>query len=218
MGSMRQVTLTFDNGPTKGVTEEVLDILARQGLRSTFFVVGRKLVEPGAADLMHAAHAAEHWIGNHTLTHSIPFGELPTAEFAATEIGGTEALIGTCARPEKLFRPYGRQGAVGPHVFSRAAVGYLLEHRYRAVLWNSVPGDWKDADGWVDRCLAQVQAQDWSVVVLHDIANACLPRLPELLSRLRDIGVVFEQDFPDSVVLTQGGRIVSLDPAHVIDL
>jgi len=216
---VRRVTLSFDNGPTPGVTEEVLAILARQNLRSTFFVIGRKLAQPGAAALMRAAHAAGHWIGNHTLTHSIPFGEAPTARFAAEELDETEALIGDCARPDKLFRPYGRQGNIGPHLFSRAAVNYLLAQRYRTVMWNSVPGDWRDGEGWVDRCVAQVQAQaqDWSVVVLHDIANGCLPRLPELLARLMDIGVRFEQDFPDSVVLTQRGAITNLDPAHVMD-
>lgn len=36
-----RVTLTFDNGPTPGVTERVLDILAQARLRSTFFVIGK---------------------------------------------------------------------------------------------------------------------------------------------------------------------------------
>jgi peptidoglycan/xylan/chitin deacetylase (PgdA/CDA1 family) len=214
---MRRVTLTFDNGPTPGVTERVLEILDRAGLLCTFFVIGQKVRDPVAAALMHAAHAAGHWIGNHTLTHSVALGDRLDAAYAALEIGETEGLLGPYARPEKLFRPYGNSGLTGPHLFSRAALSYLLTGGYSTVLWNSVPGDWKDPVGWVDRCVAQVTAQDWSVVVLHDVAAGCLARLPELLARLRDIGVVFEQRFPDSVIVTRDGRVGNLDPAFIAD-
>ncbi len=214
---MPRVTLTFDNGPTPGVTEPVLDILAQRGLHATFFVIGEKLRTDGADACMRKAHAAGHWIGNHTLTHSVPFGERPIASFAATEIGETEALIGDLAQPEKLFRPYGREGRIGPHLFSRAAVQYLLAQRYRTVMWNAVPGDWRDAQGWLATAHIQIASQDWSVLVLHDIANACLAKLPDLLDRLADQGVIFEQTFPSSVVLTDAGTLANLNPAHVID-
>ena len=51
----RQVTLTFDNGPTPGVTERVLAILDRENIRSTFFVVGQNLSKPAAASLARDA-------------------------------------------------------------------------------------------------------------------------------------------------------------------
>ena len=43
---MPTVTLSFDNGPDPDITPQVLDILARRGVRTTFFVMGRKLAEP----------------------------------------------------------------------------------------------------------------------------------------------------------------------------
>ncbi len=213
----KRVTLTFDNGPTPGVTDRVLEELDRRSIRSTFFVIGRKLDDPGALALARVAHAAGHWIGNHTLTHSVALGDRPDAAYAAQEIGETQARIGTLAGPEKLFRPYGNSGLIGPHLLSRAALQLLLADSYRTILWNSVPGDWKDPGGWVDRCLEQVAGQDWSVVVLHDIATGCAPRLPELLDRLVELGVAFEQDFPDSVTLTQAGKLVSMRPDYVAD-
>jgi peptidoglycan/xylan/chitin deacetylase (PgdA/CDA1 family) len=212
---MKRVTLTFDNGPTPGITERVLEILDRAGLRCSFFVIGQKLAAPAAAALMRQAHAAGHWIGNHTLTHATPFGLRPDAAFAAGQIDETQALIGACARPEKLFRPYGDQGRIGPHLLSAAAVAHLLAGRFCVVTWNNVPGDWKDQDGWVAHCLAGVRTQDWSVVVLHDIANGCLEHLPELLRRLEDLGVTFEQGFPDSVVLMRDGQALNLDPGLI---
>jgi peptidoglycan-N-acetylglucosamine deacetylase len=215
---MKRVTFTFDNGPTPGVTEAVLEILEREGVLSTFFVIGRKLEDERSVALMHAAHAAGHWIGNHTLTHSVALGDRPDAAYAAHEIGEAQARIGPVSHQKKLFRPYGNDGLIGPHLLSRAATELLLREDYCTVIWNSVPGDWKDPDGWLETGLAQVEQQDWTVMVLHDIENGCLPRLQELLRRLKDTGVVFEQNFPNSVILTRDGRAVSLDPAYVSDM
>ena len=47
----RRISLTFDNGPTPGLTERVLSVLAERGLPATFFVVGDR-------------------VGHHTMTHS----------------------------------------------------------------------------------------------------------------------------------------------------
>jgi Polysaccharide deacetylase len=119
---MKYVTLSFDNGPTSGVTERILEILGQAQIRATFFVIGNKLENPSAGALMDAAHRAGHWIGNHTLTHSIALGDRPSADYAATEIGETQKRIGAFAHPDKLFRPYGKSGLIGPHLFSKAAV------------------------------------------------------------------------------------------------
>jgi len=214
---MHRVTLTFDNGPTPGLTDRVLEALDRVGILATFFVIGRNLADPSARALMRDAHRAGHWIGNHTLTHTVALGDLPDAGYATTEIGETQALIGELSHPDKLFRPYGNDGLIGPHLLSRAAVSYLLEHRYCCVLWNCVPGDWRDPSGWLDACVAQAKEQEWAVIVLHDIPDACVARLPELIARLNDIGVQWEQKFPESVILTRGGEVGSLLPSYVAD-
>ena len=213
----RRVTLTFDNGPTVGITERVLEILERRGIRSTFFVIGRNLADRAAASLARQAHAAGHWIGNHTFSHSVALGDHPDPDFAAHEIADTQRAIGELSHPNKLFRPYGNSGLIGPHLLNRAAIAYLLANRFQTVLWNSVPGDWRDAAGWVETCVAQMLENEWSVVVLHDIEGGCLPRLAELLQRLNDLGVVHEQDFPESVILTRAGSIVNLSPEYVSD-
>lgn len=215
--SDRRVTLTFDNGPTPDMTERVLDILAGQRILTTFFVIGRKIDNPVAAGLMQQAHAAGHWIGNHTLSHTVALGDRPERSYALNEIEGAQARIGRFSHPEKLFRPYGNSGRLGPHLLSQAALSHLVAQNYRTVTWNNVPGDWKDPDGWVESCMAQLSTHDWSVVVLHDIEDGCLARLPELLRRLEDLGVTFEQDFPDSVTLTRAGQIVSLPESYVAD-
>jgi peptidoglycan/xylan/chitin deacetylase (PgdA/CDA1 family) len=206
---MKRVTLTFDNGPTPGITDRVLELLSSRGIRSTFFVVGEKLLAPGARALAVRAHAEGHWIGNHSFTHSTPLGENPEAEYARREIGETQSAIGELAHADRLFRPMGGGGLIGPHLLSHAARQLLLAGKYTCVLWSSVPGDWKDQDGWVERGLAEIEARDWTVVVLHDVQNACLPRLSELLDQLDSRGIEFRQEFPDDVVMIRRGEPVS---------
>ncbi len=108
-------------------------------------------------------------------------------------------------------------GLIGPHLFSEASLTRLLDGKYTCVLWNSVPGDWRDLERWVERCLAEVLHHAWSAVVLHDFAHDGLDRLPELLHRLQDSGAVFRQDFPDDVIVTRGGQLVNLSPDYVAD-
>jgi peptidoglycan/xylan/chitin deacetylase (PgdA/CDA1 family) len=205
--NMKRITLTFDNGPTPGITERVLDDLLARRIPAVFFVVGEKLAAPGGRALALRARAEGHLIGNHTMTHSVPLGKNTDAEYAAREIEGAQKLLGELASAEKLFRPMGGGGLIGPHLLSAAAVRLLQDGKYTCVLWSSVPGDWKDQAGWVDRCLADVAARDWSVVVIHDVENAALPRLQEFLDRLGSLGVEFHQDFPDDAVVTRRGEL-----------
>ena len=71
---------------------------------------------------MREAQSAGHWIGNHTLTHSVALGDRPEANYAREEIEEAQDLIGSCSRADKLFRPYGRDGLIGPHLLSEAAL------------------------------------------------------------------------------------------------
>src|ERR1700720_4064397 len=112
----RFVTVTLDNGPPAGITECVLEILGGGGIRGTFFGTRRNLADPEAASLAKQAHAAGHWIGNHTFSHSVAFGDRPSADFAAHEIADTQRAIGELSHPNKLFRPYGNSGLIGPHL------------------------------------------------------------------------------------------------------
>lgn len=199
------VTLTFDNGPDAEATPLVLEVLRRRGLRATFFVVGSRLADPALRALAERAHAEGHWIGNHTFTHSGPLGERRDPGHAEAEIGRTEALIGRLAHPDRLFRPVGGGGRLGPHLLSAAARDHLMAAGHSVVLWSVVPGDWRDPDGWPDRAVAGCLAEPRPVLVLHDIAGGAMRHLDGALGRLADAGAVFAQDFPDTCMPMRRG-------------
>jgi len=71
------------------------------------------------------------------------------------------------------------------------------------VLWNAVPGDWKD-QLWVERALNDVASREWTLLVLHDVAGAAADRLEEFLDRAP---VRFRQDFPPLCVPIRRGVI-----------
>lgn len=205
---MRKVTLSFDNGPEPEVTPRVLEILRERKLRATFFVIGNKLADQCRRRLAEQAREAGHWIGNHSLTHTVPLGERRDRGAAANEIGLAEAALGSLARPERLFRPFGGGGRLDRCLLSREAVDYLVAGRYTCVLWNCVPHDWDDPDGWVDRALAEIDARPWTLVVLHDLPTGAMRHLERFLDRLAESPAEIVQDFPPGCVPIRRGAIV----------
>jgi peptidoglycan/xylan/chitin deacetylase (PgdA/CDA1 family) len=206
-----RVSLTFDNGPTPGVTEHVLEVLDRRNLRATFFVIGSNLRAPGGRALAEAAAAAGHWIGNHTLDHEASLGSIADPGEVRRQIDEAQALLGGLAHPDRLFRPSG-VGVIGPEMLGPVGIAHLRRGGFTCVLWNVLPGDWLDPDGWVDGGVAEVAARDWSVVVLHDVPAAALPGLAEFLDRIEAMGAEVTQELPDSCVPIRRGEPTSSFP------
>lgn len=211
-----EVTLTFDNGPEPEVTPAVLELLRRRGVRATFFVIGRKLEDPARRALAERAHAEGHWIGNHTYSHARPLGERRDEPgHAEAEIARAQALIGDLAHPDRLFRPVGGGGRLGPHLLSPEAQAHLQAHRYSCVLWTAVPGDWQDPEGWPDRAMDQCLAEQRPVLVLHDLPNGAMRHLDGFLGRLADAGARFRQDLPETCLPMRRGEVTGPIEAYV---
>ena len=209
---MFDITLTFDNGPEPDVTPAVLDVLGRHEIRSTFFVLGGKLADRERRALAERAAAEGHWIGNHTFTHSVPLGLRREPDAAEQEIGRTQEAIGSLAHKLRLFRPFGGGGNLDRRLLSAPVLRFLKEGGYSCVLWNSIPRDWDDPEGWVDRGLEQCRAQPWTLMVLHDLPTGAMRHLDRFVERVRDAGGRFRQDYPpDCVPLLRGEEILPLD-------
>jgi peptidoglycan/xylan/chitin deacetylase (PgdA/CDA1 family) len=208
-----EVTLSFDNGPEPGVTEEVLEVLKRAKVAASFFVLGSKLADPARRRLAEQAHAQGHWIGNHTMTHRRPLGTLAEPGVARTEILDTEALLGALAHPDRLFRPFGRGGELGPHLLNKEALEVLTVEKMTCVLWNAIPRDWADPDGWVGVALAQCLAHPRTLLVLHDLPTGAMRHLGGFIAAVRRHGGTFRQEFPpECVPMRRGEAIAPLAP------
>jgi peptidoglycan-N-acetylglucosamine deacetylase len=177
-------------------------------IRASFFVVGSKLCMPGRRVIAERAAAEGHWIGNHTFSHSTPLGQSEDPNAPEEEIGRTQELIGDLASPQRWFRPFGRGGELGVHLLSRAALDYLRAGHFTCVLWNAVPRDWGDPQGWVERAVAQCRVLPWALLVLHDLSAEAMAHLDRFIGAVLDEGGSFRQDYPPDLVPVRSGEIV----------
>ncbi len=199
-----RVTLTFDNGPSE-TTAFVLDALAARGIHAWFCVVGRMVAAAGGADLVARSLAEGHGVINHSMTHLTPLGDEPTEAHAETEIveAGMQLtrLVPGWDDDERWFRPFGRGGQLGQHVFSRPALDRFADGAYSVMIWNSVPRDWVDHDGWPEVARRQIadnaRSANDTVLVLHDLPTGAMAHLERFLDDLLAAGVEFTME-PDA--------------------
>jgi peptidoglycan-N-acetylglucosamine deacetylase len=209
---MFDVTLTFDNGPTPGVTEPVLNVLARYDVPATFFVVGQKLQTPEGKHAVARAHVQGHWIGNHTWTHPEPFGEWPGDRDPAPEILSTQRALGRFAHADKFIRPAAGGGFLDRRLLSPAALETIKAQKMTLVLWNSIPRDWENIDDWVSVAMEQFRQNPWSLTVLHDTDTGAMRQLPRFIQSVLDAGGRFRQEFPrECVPIVRGTVIAPID-------
>jgi peptidoglycan/xylan/chitin deacetylase (PgdA/CDA1 family) len=210
-----KISLTFDNGPTKGTTPFVLDALRSAGVHATFFQVGKSLQIPEAREILQRILAEGHAIANHSLTHTVPLG-LCDAETAVREIAENARLLAGLGAPTKVFRPFGGGGNLNQELLHPAAVAYLQQQAMTCITWNCVPRDWVDPDLWCDRALADIQTRDWSVVVIHDLPGRGMEQhLARFLSEALALGAEFRLDFPDDCAPVRDG-VRQWDMSHLV--
>ena len=205
----KSLTLTFDNGPFADVTPQVLRVLEEKEVLATFFMLGERLALPDGRPLAEGVSAAGHWIGNHTWSHSTPLGRQPLDEVVEREIRGTQALIDEVGSNRRMFRPKGDGGLLGDHLLSPRARDILLEDGFTMVLWNSIPRDWEQPDGWVETALEHCEGQDWTVMVLHDIPTGAMRHLGRFIDEARDRGIAIKQEISPACIPISKGCIVA---------
>jgi peptidoglycan-N-acetylglucosamine deacetylase len=217
---VKKLTITFDNGPDPDCTPRVLDTLADRGIRATFFVCGLGNMlhpaHPAASQegraLMARAQADGHWIGNHSLTHTVELGTTIDPATIDREVGQNQTLLSEL-NDRRLFRPYMAGGQLGERTFSPPAIRYLMNNRHTVVLFTSCPRDWERPDDWPEQALRDIHETDWTLVILHDVARyGGMKQLDRFLDEVDRRNVDIVQDFPESCTpLVDGCAIGSLD-------
>lgn len=95
------VALSFDDGPTDAGLDATLPVLARYGVKATFFVVGNAVARDPAQ--IARLREAGHEIGNHSLSHPRMIFRTPT--FIEREVMETDRLLRAEGVETRLFRP-----------------------------------------------------------------------------------------------------------------
>lgn len=154
-----RVALTFDDGPTAGVADTLLAVLAARGVRATFFVTGAELARaPGVGRRLVAAG---HELGNHTWSHRRM--TLVGAGTVRAELEPTDSVIRlTGHRGPIHFRPpYGHKLWALPRYLART-------HRV-TVTWDVEPDSYAEVAATTEGIVRHVleRVRPGSIILLH---------------------------------------------------
>jgi peptidoglycan-N-acetylglucosamine deacetylase len=164
-----RMALTFDDGPTAGATDCILDILGEMKVKAAFFVIGRNVErEP---DLLRRIDAEGHLVGNHTFDHS-RWSSMGQGPFWRKQIEKTDAAIErVLGRRPLLFRP--PVGHKTPYTMAAARRGGHAVVTWGVRAWDGVP---TTAERIVEHVAPRCRAG--TIVILHDGVEPNRPRDP----------------------------------------
>jgi peptidoglycan/xylan/chitin deacetylase (PgdA/CDA1 family) len=172
----RGVYLTFDDGPTPGITEWILGMLRRHNAKATFFVLGKNAER--YPDLYAKILAEGHSVGNHTYSHQK--GYLMSLERYMEDIDLASYTV-----QSNLFRP--------PYARVTPSQLRAIAKRYKIVMWSVISRDYNRKISR-ERCLQEVvpHIKAGAIILFHDseksFANMSYA-LPRTLKRIDELGL-----------------------------
>ncbi|OBQ40981.1 MAG: polysaccharide deacetylase [Anabaena sp. MDT14b] len=177
------IALTFDDGPWPSSTAKVLDILKKNNIKGTFFVVGQNV--KNYPDLTKRVVTDGHIIANHTWHH---WYHHMNAQTAAYEVANTTDIIyKTTGIKTSLFRPPGGNMRNG-------VAAYAKSNKYAVIMWSSDSMDYSRPG--VPRLINNIfrEAKPGGIVLMHDGGgdrSHTVKALPEIISKFRKQGYEF---------------------------
>ena len=177
-GEMK-IALTFDDGPHPRKTPQILNILEKYGIKSTFFLIGQNIkYYPDAARMIIDRG---HEIGNHTFTHPHNLNQSSESEILDEMNKCEEAIKGLLGYKPTVFRP--PEGVVEGGICKIAK-----SCGYNVILWSIDTRDWAGvpAEKIVSDLTKSISPGD--IILMHDYtgkkshtAEALELMIPELL-------------------------------------
>lgn len=175
----KAVYLTFDDGPIPVITPWVVDLLERNGIKATFFMVGDN-VHKFSQEYMQVVESG-HRVGNHTYNHLK--GLFTSTKEYVENVDQADAFIHS-----NLFRP--------PHGLLRTAQYRELSKRYQFIMWDLVTRDYSFRLYGED-VLANVKryTRNGSIITFHDSMRSesnLRYALPRAIDWLQEQGYEFK--------------------------
>lgn len=196
----REVVITFDDGPLLPYTNIILDTLASQCVKATYFLVGQ--MAHTNPIVVRRIYNEGHTIGTHSQHH--PHFERLSMRRVEREVDGGINSVTAALGDAKALSPFFRI----PYLGRTNAIERFLE-RKQLVTWSA---DVDTNDWWrgsspgaiVKRTMRQLNAKGRGIILMHDIHRATALALPMLLKELKANGynvvhVVAAGERPQSV-------------------
>ncbi|MEZ7876135.1 MAG: polysaccharide deacetylase family protein [Polaribacter sp.] len=185
---VKEIYLTFDDGPTTEITQFVLDELKKYNAKATFFCIGKNI--QNHPDVFKKIQNSKHTIGNHTNNHLNGWAT-KNKDYIDNFLQCEHIISKTLdksAKP-KLFRPpYGK--------IKKSQATSILKKGYRIIMWDVLSADF-DVSTSKEECLRNVlnNTKNGSIIVFHDSVKASEKLkfvLPKVLKEFSEKGFVFK--------------------------
>lgn len=173
-----KIALTIDDGPAPPYTNEMLDILKRENVKATFFLIGQNAER--YPNIVRRIWAEGHTIGNHSYTHP-NIGAIPERR-ARFELNATQRVFQSILhRSTLLFRPPYNADAEPTSGEEVRPIALATSLNYITVLEFIDPQDWntderlpdgtrhhRTAQDMFQTILAQLESEHGSCILMHD--------------------------------------------------
>ena len=176
-----RIALTFDDGPNTSITPRVLDILEKEGIPGTFFLIAGNIT-PESAEMVRRAQAMGCDIENHSVTHR-PMEKMPREEIRAEIAECSRRIAEITGKEPSFFRP--PFISVSPLLFDSVDLAFIC---------GSGCEDWVpdvSAEERARRTLAS--AKDGEIILLHDMMGntRTVEALKVIIPALKERGFTF---------------------------
>lgn len=179
--NVKEVALTFDDGPHPKFTPQILAILRKYNIKATFFVVGKMAKQ--YPYLVRAEAAAGHDVGNHTYDH-VNLTKVPIPMISTEWTKCNQTIKSILGRDPVFARPPG--GDYDKDVIKAAMAADLT-----TVLWTDDPGDYaKPGDKTIENRVLR-RMDNGGIILIHDGIQQTIDVLPQIIQHLQGRGYKF---------------------------
>lgn len=179
-----EVVLTFDDGPLPRHSNQILQILASQCVKATFFLVGRQA--QANPEGVRKVRDAGHTVATHSQNHPTNMHRLPI-ERARQEIdegiASVSAALGDGSAPAPFFRFPGLARADGTEEYAASKGTQIWSADFPADDWRPV-----SSSRVYELAMQRLQAKGKGILLLHDIQARTVAALPNILHELKARG------------------------------
>src|SRR5215467_10677989 len=179
-----EVVLTFDDGPLPPYSNRVLETLASQCVKATYFLIGR--MARAYPEMVRKIYDAGHSVGTHSMTHPYTFNRMAPAKAHAEMDDGIAAAATALGEPNHVAPFFRIPGLIRADVIEK----YMAEKHIQIWSADFPADDWKhlSASEVMKRALTRLDHYGKGVLLLHDIQPATAMMLPKLLQELKRRG------------------------------
>ena len=172
----KSIAISFDDGPVKNNTQEILRVLRTENVKATFFCIGNRIA--GNENIVHEIIEDGHIIGNHSYSHHFWFSMFSSKKMK-DELNQTDSeLKRVIGLKPRFFRP--PYGVTNPNLKNA-----ILSNKYIVIGWSvrSMDTVIKSENKLLDKICKKLEPG--AIFLFHDTSATTLKVLPDFLKQVK---------------------------------